>query len=711
MQIAWHLIQQAARFLAARIDQQRGALFAWLPVCLALGIGLYFALPVEPGGTVIVGLSIGAVMALAAQRQVPEALGPVLIALAAISAGVCLGAWRSHKMAAPMVEFRYYGPVQGRLIAMDRSISDKTRLLFDQVVLAKMDPAQTPKRVRISLHGDRSLDTALVPGKVLMLTAHLSAPRGPVEPGGFDFRRHAYFQQIGAVGYSRTPILAVAPPAPGLWIGVQRLRAQISQGVQSHLPGQKGAFAAAVLTGDRSGLSREVVDAMRATNLAHLLAISGLHMGLLTAVVFGALRFGLAAIPPLALRINSKKWAACGALLAAAAYLALSGKNVSTQRAFIMVAVMLCAVLLDRRALSLRAVALAACIVLILRPEALLGPGFQMSFAATSCLVWVFAGLRRRHEAGVTTDLPARWRRWLRPVAALVISSAVAGLATAPIGMAHFNSSASYGLPANLMSVPIMGSVVMPAAVLAAGLWLIGLEGLGLWIMGQGISVILWLADSFAALPQAVRHVPSPPGAVLSLIALGALWGMLWQGRARLAGPLVIFMALGVWANSPRPDLLISEDGRLIGVMTPQGRALSRDRGSGFAARAWLENDGDPSEPSAAHARWQAMGGDTAQAAFLPAAAVPESCAYEALVLALRAAGSGIWCTDPPQPSGALAGVYLGEGQWHWRSTRAQIGQRPWTPPRWRSPQKRRPLKGAFENLVHLVAPTPEPSR
>ncbi|KKK80916.1 hypothetical protein LCGC14_2818710, partial [marine sediment metagenome] len=216
----------------------------------------------------------------------------------------------------------------------------------------------------------------------------------------------------------------------------------------------------AILTGDRSGMGRDTLQALRDSNLAHLLAISGLHMGLLTGVVFSALRFALALIPALALGHPVKKYAAVGALLAGAGYLALSGGNVATQRAYIMVAVVLGAVLLDRRALTLRGVALAATIVLVLRPEALTGPGFQMSFAATTALIAVFRLMR---DSG-----GPRAPRLLQPVLALVVSSGVAGAATAPIAAAHFNQIAKFGLVANLLSVPLMGTLVMPAAVLAA---------------------------------------------------------------------------------------------------------------------------------------------------------------------------------------------------------------------------------------------------
>ncbi|MEM6277206.1 MAG: ComEC/Rec2 family competence protein [Pseudomonadota bacterium] len=291
----------------------------------------------------------------------------------------------------------------------------------------------------------------------------------------------------------------------------------------------------------------------------------------------------------------TRKIAASVALAAGAAYLALSGGAVATERAFIMAAVVFGAVILGRRALTLRAVAVAALIVLALQPEALLGPGFQMSFAATTALVVTFRWLSAREMFG----LP----RWLHPPAALVISSAVAGAATAPFAAAHFNIVSHYGLIANLLSVPVMGAIVMPAAVLAAILAPIGLAKPALWVMEQGLNWILLVAREVSTLDGAVGRVSAPGADVLPLLTLGALFVILWQGRARWAGVAPMAMAAGLWISAERPTLLISPTGGLIGLMAEEGRMLSKERGDGFVARSWLENDADGSDQQQAYAR------------------------------------------------------------------------------------------------------------
>lgn len=581
-----------------RIDQmllnQRGHLFPWAPVFMAIGIGIYFVLRREPGGMVYGLLIAVAVICASAALRWPGGWSALGWAVTLLAAGFCLAGVRAHLVAAPVLSWRYYGPVEGRVVALDRSASDAVRVTLDQVVLERVSPQKRPDRVRISLHGPPA---RLAPGQRVMTTGHLSPPQGPVEPGGFDFRRHAWFLGLGAVGYTRNPVLTVAPASQGRQgLGIVSLRLAASNRVMDILGGDVGGFAAAVTTGDRSGIGHGALQNLRTSNLAHLLAISGLHMGLLAGFVYAVLRFGMALIPPLALRFPIRKIAAIGALAAAAGYLVLSGGNVATERAFVMVAVVLCAVLVDRRAFSMRAVAAAALIVLCLRPEALMGPGFQMSFAATTALVAVFSWMR---DAEFSLG-----PNWLKPVLGVVISSAVAGLATAPVGAAHFNTVSHYGLLANLLSVPLMGILVIPAAVLAACLAPFGLEFIGLHIMGLGLRWILGVASFVSELDGAQGFVSSPGPWVLPLLALGLLWLMLWQGRARWMGVAPAAVAFALWSGAERPAVLVADTGGLVGVMTQHGRALSKPRGAGFVAANWLENDGDGGDQAVAALRW-----------------------------------------------------------------------------------------------------------
>jgi len=577
--------------LDTMLQLQRGHLFPWVPVCFGLGIGLYFGLAQEPSALIyagVLGVSLG--LGLCARRG--DGLGLLAAALVLVGLGFCYMGARAHQVGAPVLSFRYYGAVEGQVLKVDRSASDAMRITLGHVRLDDVSPARTPGRVRISLFDG----TAPEPGSWVMTTAHLSPPQGPAEPGGFDFRRHAWFLGLGAVGYSRVPVLRSAPPE---MLPIASLRVRVSGWVRAALPERTGGVAAALVTGDRAHVPRQVTEDLRASNLAHLLAISGLHMGLYAGVIFASLRRAFALWPPVALRWPVKKISAAVALLASFGYLLLSGANVATERAFLMVAVMLVAVLLDRRAISVRAVAFAAVLVLLRRPESLLSAGFQMSFAATLALVVVFQAVQPvfRPGRGGALGSAARW------ISALVVSSLVAGLATAPFGAAHFNMISHYGLIANLAAVPVMGAVVVPGAVLAICLTPFGASALGFWIMSQGISWILTVADTVAGWPGARGQVVAPEPWMLPVLVMGALLVLLWQGRVRWLGLAPIGVALFFWPSSPRPEVLISADGGLVGVMTSEGRALSRPRGKSFVAGIWLENDGDGADQVQAFAR------------------------------------------------------------------------------------------------------------
>ncbi len=573
------------------LQNAQGQLFGWVPVFIACGIGVWFALPYEPGLMFYAGALLVLVLAVLARLFGPELAFPLAVAGGCLMVGLLASGLRAHMVAAPMLEFRYYGPVQGRITVIDRSQTDALRLTLDRVVLEDVAPSRTPVKVRVSL-GQQPF--APEPGQVVLLTAFLSAPEGPSEPGGFDFRRMAFFNQLGAVGYTRSPVMLWAPPEDGAQV-INRLRTRLSAAIMAQIPGDAGAFASGVMTGDRSGISLETVQALRDSNLAHLLAISGMNMAFVTGFVFMLLRYGVALIPPMALRVNAKKLAAVVAFGVALFYLLLSGANVATTRAFLMVCVMLGAILLDRRALTMRSVALAAIVLLLVEPESLTEPGFQLSFAATIVLIAGYGALDRR-------VMQERLPRWIMPLFTLVLTSVLAGLATAPFAAAHFNRFTDYGLLANLLTVPVM-SLLMAAGVMAALLAPLGLAAPALWVMDISARWILFIADWVAGLEGSVTPIVEPGPWVLPLIALAGLWAVLWRGQGRWAAVLPLVLAMALWAGAVRPVLLISGDGVLAGLWGKDGRALSSARGAGFAAKTWMENDGDLALPEVAAIR------------------------------------------------------------------------------------------------------------
>ncbi len=646
--------------------------FLATPVFLAMGIGVWFGLLAEPELLFYVILS-GVLLALAgAARLGPWRLRPFAVALACVIAGALACGARVWVVAAPMLAQPYYGPVQGRIVDIDRSQSDAIRLTLDHVVLNEVPPDQTPLKVRVSLHGAPQAAPYEM-GSTVLVTARLAAPESAAEPGGFDFRRMAWFLQLGAVGYTSSPVVTWA--LPGLWdANINRLRNRLSAGITARVAGDAGAFASGALTGDRSQISAEVVSDLRISSLAHLLAISGMNMAFLTGFVFAMVRYGLALVPPVALRINTKKTAAILALGVALFYLILSGANVATTRAFLMVSLLLGGVLLDRRVLSLRSVARAALILLILQPESLMAPGFQLSFAATIALIAGYAPAERFVRA---RGLPG----WLVPAVMVVVTSGIAGLATAPFSAATFNRLTAYGLIANLLTVPVM-SILMGAGAVAALLAPVGLAAPALVVMGWAAQWILTVAHWIAGLNGAITPVPQPGPWVIPLITVGALWALLWQGRARVLCLAPLALGFGLWAMVQRPALLISADGVLAGVLGPQGRALSAPRGAGFAAESWLADDGDLALQSEAALRVGFVGIKTQRSFEIAglrgvvlsgkeaALAIQSACAAADLVVLpkrygpapVRPAGCTVIDAGLLNQSGALAGLVQDDG-------------------------------------------------
>ena len=600
--------------LAARLEAERDRWALWIPVGFAAGVGFYFELEREPAawlGAVVLGLAV-AVGVLGRRRPGLLLAG---LALAVVAAGFAAAQFRTASVAAPVLDKRI-GPVavSGRVVAVERRAAG-WRLTLEAPEIGFLEPERTPARVRIVVRHESGGD--FEPGRWVRLRAVLRPPPEPVAPGAYDFARRAYFQGLGGVGFAYGKVRAVARP-PGSpederttaiplisrtwWT---RLRLVTSERILAALPGESGAVAAALMTGARGAIPEATLTAMRDSGLAHLLAISGLHVGLVAGLLFFGVRAFLALVPALALRYPIKKWAAAAAGLGAFAYLALTGASVPTQRAFLMVGLVLLGILLDRSALSFRLIAWAAVVVLAIAPESLLSPSFQMSFAAVAALIAAYEVLRdrwRRRFAGkgVPGGIPGGVLAWAgKQVSGAALSSVVAGLATAPFAVYHFNRIAWYGLAANVVAVPLTALWIMPWALVAFALMPFGAEGLALAPMGWGIEVVLAVARRVAAWPGAVSLVAAMPIGALVSIALGGLWLCLWRRTWRLLGVLPILAGALAASLAVPPDVLASGDARLMAVRDDAGGLyLSSARVRRFDAGIWRRRLGfEDSEP------------------------------------------------------------------------------------------------------------------
>lgn len=572
----------ASPFLAER---ERWML--WLPVVLGCGIGGYFLLKAEPPFWVG-GAGLGAAIGLAVLLH--RSLNGRLLALlvCAFALGFAAAQYRSQTAGTLFLD-RQIGPVivEGHLVRIEQRPGDR-RLTLEPTRIGRLSPDEMPRRVRMVVRSEIP-DIAL--GDRIRLRAVLRPPPGPSAPGAFDFQRHAYFEGIGGVGYAIGDVLRLAEGKPaGFWVAIDGLRRTITERIRAILPGETGAMAAALLTGDRSGLSEQTLETMRDSGLAHLLAISGLHMGLVAGTVFFTLRFLMALSPALALNRPIKKWAALAALVASFVYLLLAGATVPTQRAFLMTGLVLVAVLIDRVAISLRLIAWAAAFILLLAPEVMLGPSFQMSFAAVLLLVAFYEANRERFAAFRAGAGPLR--RGCLYLFGLVATSVLATAGTLPFAAYHFNQVALYGVLANMAAVPLTAFWIMPWGVLALLLLPFGLEGLALAPMGLGIDGVLAVGAWISALPGAVLAVPAMTAAALLAVSLGGLWLALWQRAWRFAGIVPVMAGLAMPWIAPQPLLLVDGEAKLVALRGTNGLAFSSVRAASFTAENWLQRAG-----------------------------------------------------------------------------------------------------------------------
>jgi competence protein ComEC len=558
----------------------------WLPAALGAGAGCYFALPTEPplamGLVILVVAFVAAIAAAQGFARWPLAL------LAALLLGFGLAKLRERRIETPVLDHAVVAHLTGRIVALEPR-EHGIRLVLDQVRSGSLQPAPRRIRVAVLIGGD------FHPGEWLSLTARLDTPPAPSEPGASDLGRSLFFQSIGAVGFSygRPHIIVPARP-PTLFerlaIGVEDLRLKMTQRIQTAIPGSLGGIASALITGERGGITEEDEEALRDAGLAHVLAIAGLHMALMGGGIFWLLRAVLAAVPAIALRYPIKKWAALGALAASAFYLTISGAAPPAVRAFVMLAMVMVAILLDRPALSMRSLGLAAAILLLLRPEAIVEPGFQMSFAAVAGLIAVAEWEVSRERLKPRGPL-------YRYVHGIAMTSLVGSLATMPYAMFHFERATHYAVLGNLIAMPVMGFWVMPAAALSVVLMPLGLDGFALTILKQGIAVMLGMGRWVSGLPGAVSLSPAMPMSALILISLGGLWLAVWRKGWRWWGLTPMLAGVGLAWFAPLPDMLVAGDAMTVAIRGEDGLLhFAKKPADKFAARDWLKRDGDSRE-------------------------------------------------------------------------------------------------------------------
>lgn len=578
-------------YITSSFAQEYHRFWLWFPVAVGFGVVSYFGLSFEPLLYTGIVVFIGIMSAWFIFKRHPLSVFLFLLPFG-FALGFTAAQFRTHYVAAPKITQDYDARAfKGEVLSFQETAKGP-RLVLRPSYIQGLDDEKLPHAIKVII-ADHAKGESFVPGDIVRSWGFIKPPLGSAFDGAYDFERHGYFKRIGGVAFALTKPQLIERPDNMAWaLKIETLRSNVTEKIYQALPGEGGGIAAALITGHKEKIPEETYDAYRNAGLAHLLAISGLHFGLIFGFIFFVVRIFLVAIPTLALRYPLKKWAIVIALMGAFCYSVLAGGSVPTMRSFIMLGLFSFAVLLDRLALSMYNVAWAALLIMLMIPEAVLGPSFQMSFAAVIALIslyenWVVE--ERANDAGYV-------KRAFIYMVMLSGTSLVAGLATMPYTIFHFGQFQPYGVAANLIAIPMAGVWIMPAALLALILMPFGLETIPLYAMGQGIEFVSLVAKGVASWKGAVISAPMFSWTEIGLITTGALWFFIWQRRWRYAGIAPILIALVMLSTHDRPDLFVGGKGKVLAVKTEEGLYVTTVKRQAFTRKQWLVAAGCKSE-------------------------------------------------------------------------------------------------------------------
>lgn len=582
--------------LAAVLSEQRESLILWLPVFLSVGIGVYFSLPFEPSyiftlsGFICAGIGGLFVVPYKNAGGLRALCFYVVTALFLIIAGFGAAQWRTVRVQTPMLT-EALSPVQveGRIISIESLEEGKgQRLVLDRLVIEGLHSRKTPERIRLSMRqGGKYLS-----GQRVTVLAGLNPPSPPVMPGAFDFQKYAYFKKLGAFGFTFEVPEIITGNENNVALLIESLRISVAQRIANVIPAGQASFLSALMAGKRSGISELHWEAMRDSGLAHMLAISGLHVGMVSAIVFFMVRGGLALFPSIALQQPIKKYAAVAALLAAFGYMLLVGSTVPTVRAMLMTGIVLFAIMIDRNPFSLRLVALSACAILLFLPEALLGASFQMSFAAVTALIFFYECVRERWSGWYRN---AGWfKRVLLYFVGVSMTTLIAGFATGLFSIYHFQQFANYSLLANFLAVPLMAFLVMPLCVLSYALMPFGLEYIPLNLAAYGVGYIISIAEEVARLPHSTYTPPGMGFGVFIMLVISGLFVFIFKGQMRWLAIAPLFISVLLYKPPPQEVVLLSYTAKSFALIMPREHMMyvSSRRYDRFAQDIWARRYG-----------------------------------------------------------------------------------------------------------------------
>jgi competence protein ComEC len=567
--------------VAAWIEAEQGRFILLFPITMGSAILVYFNLKSEPLIWLGVALPLTSLLGLLGAWRLPLARFLAALALSA-SLGFSCAQFRTASLP-PLLDVPYGSvSVSGSIASID-DLPTGRRVTISEARLNAGPPLARAIRVKLNPHDD----TAIAPGDQILLRAILFKPERPAYPGAWDATRDNFFAGLGASGFELGTLNVTQIASPqSFGVKLRALRELIASNINAVLPPATASVAVTLLTGLQNQMSPDERQQFIAAGLAHLLAVAGLHVGIVMGLFYTVSRFLLTRPERLALRLPVKQIAAVIALAAGGLYALLTGAHLPILRSLAMACLVTAGIIAGRRAISLRGLALAATLLMLATPEAVIGVSFQMSFSAVLALISGYAAAKfwfsRLHEE----TSPAA--RTAAHIAGLFFTSLLAGGASMPFAAYQFAQIQPYWILANLVAVPLTALWVMPAGIVALLLMLVHLAPLAVIPMGWGIDIILWLTRLISAWPDAMLHVPPMPAAAILFYAAGLAWLCIWRTKLRLAGIVPILLALAVYAAARPPDLLVSSDARLMAARSPAGLLLFRaPKASSYILGQW----------------------------------------------------------------------------------------------------------------------------
>lgn len=555
---------------------------------LALGIGVYFALPIEPNIWAMGLMTFVACVVWFLGRR--DNIARLILGYVSL---FCLGLFvataRTYYVAAPVITDKMFDTAVAGTISKVEPKRDGYRITLENVWIDGVEQKDTPVKIRLNY---KEKTPVMRVGDYVKGYAHIMPPILPAEAGAYDFSRTAWFMQIGAIGrLSELKEYRENPNRSALNIWFEDIRSFISQRVQQILPPDAAAIAVPLIIGDQGLVSPWQYELYRIAGIIHVLSVSGFHLTLLAGLVFFLIRGVFALVPKVGSVINTKKVSAFLSLLLVLFYLFISGLQIPAVRSFIMIAVVLIAVMFDRSALSLRTAVLAGVIILLMWPESLINAGFQLSFIAVFAMLSLYETLMR-----VFKDSPYKhtffYKCWLIFIGSICVSM-LATFSTALYGIYHFNQYAPYGILGNLLTSAMFSFAIMPLLLAAVLLMPFGWDGVFLKATGWCLDIITRVCEWIKTLPYADITVPAFDTWGLGVITAGLLILFFFTTSVRLIGLPIVALGLFAFMTVQKPDILVSEGGKVVAVRLTDGRLSVSDKmANPLISDVWLKRNG-----------------------------------------------------------------------------------------------------------------------